>query len=122
MSQAVLDVNDSFYRAIRNGDYAGMEALWAARRRVSCTHPGWTELHGREDVMESWRMILLEQDPPELWPVEARAVVTGGTAIVVCVERMGVIELMACNSFVHEDGAWRLLNHQAARIPAEQAQ
>ena len=36
---AVLDANDAFYRAMREGDLDAMEALWARARTVSCTHP-----------------------------------------------------------------------------------
>lgn len=113
--------NDAFYQAIRNGDTVGMEALWAARRPVSCTHPGWSALTGRRSVMESWQALLTEQEPPELWPSGACAVVTGGTAMVICIEQIDGIELMACNGFVWEDGAWRLTDHQAAPVTAAQA-
>jgi hypothetical protein len=117
----VLAANDAFYKAMREGDYAAMERLWAERRTVTCTHPDWHMLMGREAVMESWRMILTEHEPPEIWPVDAQAIVTGSTAIVLCGERIGGFELVASNSFVREGRSWRLLNHQAAHAPAEKA-
>ncbi|MEM0989707.1 MAG: nuclear transport factor 2 family protein [Pseudomonadota bacterium] len=120
MRHEVLDTNEAFYRAIRNGDMLEMEALWAFHRPVSCTHPGWTPLDGRTAVMESWRAILTEQEPPDLWPRDAEAVVTGATAMVLCLEHLGRLELMACNTFVHEADAWRLIDHRASRVTPEQ--
>jgi ketosteroid isomerase-like protein len=118
----VLAANDAFYKAMREGDYAAMDRLWAERRTVTCTHPDWHMLVGREAVMESWRVILTEHEPPEIWPIEAQAIVTGSTAMVLCTEQIGGIELVASNGFVREGLRWRVLNHQSAHAPAESTQ
>lgn len=113
MSADVRDSNEAFYRAIREGDYSAMELIWARNRRVTCTHPGWTLLSGREAVMDSWRMILFEQDPPQIWPIDPQVIGAGKTAMVLVTERMGDLSLLASNAFVMEDGAWRMVNHQS---------
>jgi len=113
---AVLDANDAFYRAMREGDLDTMEALWARGRAVSCTHPTGLTLFGRHAVMASWRRILARQ-PPEIHADEAQAIVTGRSAMVLCRERIGGVELIASNAWVREDGAWRMINHQAAQVP-----
>ncbi len=113
---AVLDANEAFYRAMREGDLDAMEALWARERSVSCTHPSGPAIFGRIAVMASWRAILGHQ-PPEIRPEDPQAIVTGRTAMVLCRERIGAVELMAANAWVREDGAWRMVNHQAAHIP-----
>lgn len=113
---AVLDANDAFYRAVRAGDVDAMEALWARGRQVSCTHPDGPAIFGRGAVMASWRMIL-RHHPPEIHASDAQAIVTGQSAMVLCREQIGPIELMASNAWVREDGAWRMVNHQAAQIP-----
>ncbi len=113
---AVLDANDAFYRAMREGNLDAMEALWARGRAVSCTHPSGPAIFGRAAVMASWRAILGHQ-PPEIRPADPQAIVTGRTAMVLCRERIGPVELMASNAWVREDGAWRMVNHQAAPIP-----
>ncbi len=118
----VLAANEAFYKAMREGDYAAMDRLWAERRTVTCTHPDWHMLVGREAVMESWRVILTEHEPPEIWPTEALAIVTGSTAMVLCTERIGGIELVASNGFVREGLRWRVLNHQSSHAPAESTQ
>lgn len=117
----VLEANDAFYRIARAGDYDAMDALWAADRQVTCTHPGWTTLTGRRAVMRSWRLLLTQQPPPEIWPDEPQAIVTGETAMVLCIERVGGAELMASNTFVRENGVWRIMSHQAEPLPAERA-
>ncbi|MGD1926112.1 MAG: nuclear transport factor 2 family protein [Paracoccaceae bacterium] len=117
----VLGANDDFYTAMRRGDVAEMERLWARRREVTCTHPNWSMLVGRKAVMDSWRLILTQAPPPQIWPADADVVVTGTTAMVICIERLGGNELMASNTYVLEDHAWRIMNHQAAAMPAARA-
>jgi len=114
---AVLEANDRFYRAMRDGDFEAMDRLWALRRAVGCTHPSMQALTGRPAVMESWRLILVEGEPPPIDCADPSVVVTGGTAMVLCTEIVGDVQLVASNTFVHEDGAWRLINHQAAHVP-----
>jgi hypothetical protein len=113
---AVLDANDAFYRAMRDGDLDAMEALWARARPVSCTHPHGPPIFGRAAVMASWRLILGHL-PPEIHSEDPQAIITGRTAMVLCGERIGAVELMASNAWVREDEAWRMVNHQAAHIP-----
>ncbi len=113
---AVLDANEAFYRAMREGDIDAMEALWARERPVSCTHPNSPTIFGRAAVMASWRLILGHR-PPEIRPADPQAIVTGRTAMVLCREKIGPVELMASNAWVREDGAWRMVNHQATHIP-----
>jgi hypothetical protein len=113
---AVLDANEAFYRAVREGDLDAMETLWARRRQVSCTHPDGPTIFGRGAVMASWRMIL-SHHPPQVRASDAHAIITGRSAMVLCRERIGPIELMASNAWVREDGAWRMVSHQAEQIP-----
>lgn len=121
MEQELIDTNEAFYRAIRHGDFETMDELWSRTRSVTCTHPGWTLLSGRTAVMNSWRAILTEQPPVQIWPADPMPIITGGTAMIVCTERLDRTELTASNAFVLEGGAWRLINHQAAQIPLERA-
>lgn len=116
-ADTVLAANEAFYRAIREGDLASMDSLWAVGREVNCTHPSMQALTGRDQVMESWRLILVEGEPPPITCADASAIVTGQTAIVLCTEIVGDIQLVASNAFVIEHGRWRLINHQAAHVP-----
>ena len=46
-----------FYKAFEQLDLEIMGELWAQSVAVSCVHPGWDLVLGREAVMESWRAI-----------------------------------------------------------------
>lgn len=116
-TEALLEANEAFYRAMRTGDLAAMDALWSHARRVSCIHPNCPAIFGREAVMESWRVILELHEPPQVHAIAPRPILTGRTAIVLCREDLGHIELMASNAFVREADRWRMVNHQAAPIP-----
>ncbi len=115
--RAILRANEAFYRAMRQGDAEAMDRLWARRAPVRCAHPGRAMLVGREAVMESWRLILSVRPPLAILCEEPHAVLTGGTALVLCVERLDGVALMAVNLYRLEDGDWRMTAHQAAEMP-----
>lgn len=117
----ILLTNSAFYRAMRQGDFRSMEDLWARHRKVSCIHPGHPALVGREDVMDSFKLIL-RHNPPEIFPDEPTVIVTGKTALVLLIERIEGLSLIATNGFVLEEGKWRMMSHQAADSPLEAAE
>lgn len=118
----VLAANEAFYAAFDAGDAAAMAALWAEKAPVVCVHPGWDPLHGRAAVVAAWHGILDSGRSPRVRAEDARAVVWGDVAAVVCVERIvprrGVGQglLAATNVFVREDGAWRVAHHHASPV------
>jgi hypothetical protein len=118
--QAALAANVAFYRALCQGDYAAMEALWSASEPLLCSHPGTQALHGRAAVLESWKAILSE--PPNIETRDARAVVIRGLAFVSCLETIGDTVLTATNAWVWEGGRWRMVHHQAGYLALEQTQ
>jgi ketosteroid isomerase-like protein len=113
--EAVLFANDRFYMAFSTRDMDAMEDLWS-RGPVLCVHPGWQPLHGREDVLASWRGILGEGRAPDVTCHIPRATVLGDSAIVVCIEDVGGAYLCATNVFVREDGEWRMSHHHAGPV------
>jgi ketosteroid isomerase-like protein len=121
MSQhaAVLFANEAFYLAFRERDTEAVEAMWATGASVTCIHPGWQALIGREAVVESWRSILTGPRPPSIRPRAARATLAGEVGIVVCYEEIEGSNslLVATNVFLREAGAWKLLHHQAGPTP-----
>src|SRR3546814_19940833 len=92
---------------------AAMEAIWAHKAPVACTHPGWPSLSGREQVMQSWAAILSNPDTRGIAMRGARAHRCGEAAFVTCYEVIGDSLLAATNIFVLEDGGWKLVHHQA---------
>jgi ketosteroid isomerase-like protein len=116
---AILRANADFYRAFSRGDYAAMSEVWARRAPVACFHPAAPLLTGREAVLGSWREIL--QAPPFQMRCEQPVVhVIGDAALVTCYEGTGnqPARLAATNVFVLEDGAWRMVHHQAGPLSA----
>jgi ketosteroid isomerase-like protein len=112
----ILDANEAFYRAFAEHDADAMEALWAEAAPVSCIHPGWDALEGREEVLQSWRSILEAPSAPEIQCTLASAHVLGDVGFVVCHERLPGTVLVATNLFQREGGAWRMVHHQAGPI------
>ena len=114
---AVLFANDAFYLAFTNRDMEAMDVAWSERPSITCIHPGWELLSGREDVIESWDAILSSGNSPSVAWHDASASVIGDMAYVVCYEELEGAYLMATNIFTREDGVWKLVHHQAGAAP-----
>jgi len=120
----VLAINALFYQAFAQRDLSAMDALWARHEPITCIHPGWNALSGRDDVMSSWRAILGNAASPPIQASSETAHVNGEFAWVLCVESTqgGEVQLVATNLFRLEDGHWRLCHYQAGllvRTPPE---
>jgi len=120
---AVLFANDAFYVAFATQDLEAMEHVWAQTVPITCLHPGWELLTGREIVMESWEGILSNANSPEIRCQDASASILGDTAYVVCTE---VLKdkgyLIATNIFIREGNLWKMVHHQAGAIPAPEVE
>lgn len=112
-SAEVLFANETFYHLFRIRDLEGMADFWAERTSVTCIHPGWHALRSRDEVMESWEGILSNPDSPRVSCRGARAHMNGDMGVVVCYEMIGDSVLVATNIFAREDGAWKIVHHQA---------
>ena len=113
---AVLSQNLEFYRAFSTRDFGLMERLWARQAPVTCIHPGWPLISGREEVLRSWRAILRNPSAPAVLCYEEHATIYGEVAHVTCEEELDSGTLAAGNLFVREGGLWRLVHHQATPI------
>ncbi len=111
--ETVLSANEAFYDAFAAADMQAMEAIWAQEADISCLHPGWPRLTGRDEVINSWRGILENPNRPEIECVDATVSIYGDTAIVLCYEVLANGHLLATNIFVREEGAWRMVHHHA---------
>lgn len=117
----ILAANEAFYQAFARRDIVVMDALWARRAPVACIHPGWGVLRGRAEVMASWRGILENPTPQPITCSGPDVFVLGEAAFVVCTESVDGSALIATNVFVREDGAWRLVHHQAGPVAQREA-
>ncbi|MEO7330512.1 MAG: nuclear transport factor 2 family protein [Minicystis sp.] len=114
----VLAQNQAFYDAFSSGDADAVDALWSKLSPIACIHPGWEPLHGRDEVMASFRAILRSPHPPNIRCQRPAATVLGEVAFVICAEALDDSALVATNVFVREDGDWKLVHHQAGPVSA----
>lgn len=112
----VIAANREFYRAFAERDAAAMERLWATRAAVTCIHPGWNALAGREAVLRSWRDILGNPGAPRIRCRNETAVLHGEIGLVLCHEVLPDGLLVATNLFVRENDAWKMIHHQAGPL------
>ncbi len=121
-SDAILAANLEFYRAFTTRDAAAMDALWAREAPVACVHPGWAPLTDRDAVIQSWHNILANPEAPRVACYDEQVFLYGDTALVICEEEIDGGTLIASNLFVREDGAWRIVHHQAGQLVARRPQ
>jgi ketosteroid isomerase-like protein len=114
---AILAANAAYYHAFATADFAAMSRIWA-EGNVSCVHPGWPALIGRQAVLESYREILRNPNQERIEHRNETVIVSGDEARVLCVEFVGGAGLAATNMFTRADGAWRMTHHQASPIAA----
>jgi ketosteroid isomerase-like protein len=112
---AVLAANAAYYRAFTGRDTAAMDRIWADDR-VTCIHPGWPALVGREAILESYRQILGNPQQDRIEPRNELVMISGSVARVLCVEFVSGAALAATNLFRRIDGEWRMTHHQASPI------
>lgn len=116
---AVLFANEAFYQAFASRDLDAMADVWAHERPVACLHPGWPPMHGRDQVMASWRAILGHENAPRIVCRDARVNLQGDVAVVICFEELDGQYLIATNLFVREGGPWRIVHHHAGPTTGE---
>lgn len=115
INDAILAANTAYYQAFATGDVSTMERVWA-EDGVSCVHPGWPPLIGRDDVIESYRGILSAQRRVRIVHQDDTAIVIGDEGRVLCIEIVEGAALAATNVYRRVDGEWRMVHHQASPI------
>lgn len=127
----VDEVHAEFYAAFEAGDFDRMSAVWADgpyAGGVSCVHPGWTMLRGREEVLRSWALIMANTTYIQFVLTDVETDVYGDHAVVTCKENVLTADedtetgflaggsIVATNVFVRSDGEWRLLVHHGSPV------
>ena len=123
---ALRAANVAFYAAFEKLDLEVMANLWARSVPVSCVHPGWDLVLGYEAVMQSWRGIFDGSSELSLRSEDSQVVAGSAMGWVVSREILNTrvqntpIEntLSCCNTFVLEEGVWRIAHHHAAPLLA----
>ena len=92
----ILAANAAYYRAFASADFAAMSRIWADDD-VSCIHPGWPVLLGRQAILKSYREILRNPDQEQIEPRNETVMAAGEEARVFCVEFVGGAALATTN-------------------------
>ncbi|RFS81548.1 uncharacterized protein (TIGR02246 family) [Actinomadura pelletieri DSM 43383] len=127
----VDEVHAEFYAAFEEGDLDRMSDVWADgpyADGVSCVHPGWTMLRGRQEVLRSWALIMANTTYIQFVLTDVETDVYGDHAVVTCKENVLTADedteagflaggsIVATNVFVRADGEWRLLLHHGSPV------
>ncbi|WP_018654634.1 nuclear transport factor 2 family protein [Actinomadura flavalba] len=131
MSDGPEAANTEYYAAFEAGDLDRMAAVWAdgpLASDVTCVHPGWPMLRGRDEVLRSWALIMANTTYIQFVLTDVECGVYGDHAVVTCKENMLTADdesetgflaggsTVATNVFVRGDEGWRLLLHHGSPV------
>ncbi|MDQ6650786.1 MAG: nuclear transport factor 2 family protein [Actinomycetota bacterium] len=120
--------NAEFYAAFEAADLDRMAAVWA-EDPVTCVHPGWAALRGRNHVLRSWAVIMANTSYIQFFLTDVETTVEGDIAVLTCTENIltggedgqGSLEsarVMATNVFRRRGEDWRLFVHHGSPVIA----
>lgn len=102
--RAVAEANAGFYSAFEQKSVVAMGEVWAAASPVSCIHPGWAVLVGRDTVLESWRQIFESTVSARCRIRRPRIFVAGDVGWVVLVEELALVQASGVLTIVGKRG------------------
>ena len=122
---AVIAANQAFYRAIESlENRPDGSRLGPPTRPVTCVHPGWPLMSGRDKVLQSWFTIFDNTMVMQFTVSESSVLIAGDLAWVVCTEslrsvvagRVNEATVEATNVFRNRDGQWRIVHHHGSPV------
>lgn len=130
---AVEAVNAQFYSAFETGDLDLMHRVWADgdfAEGVTCVHPGWPMLRGREEVLRSWALIMANTPYIQFVLTEIHTEIRGDIAILTCEENILTADseseggfaggsVVSTSVFVRDEGHWRMWTHHGSPVLSE---
>lgn len=124
-ADAVSSANEAFYVAFEERDFEAMSRTWEHSDRVTCVHPGWSQLNGWDEIAESWEAIFSGPQRLQFIVTDVRVEVRGDVAWVTCSENLidsgAAHTVAATNVFVHDGTAWKLVHHHGSPVMQRRA-
>lgn len=119
---AVLEINQAFYRAFEKKDMEAMEAVCSQGIGSLCIHPGREAIKGWDAIRQSWMQIFKATRYLEIDLDVVSVEVSGDLAYVVLVEKVMQVagsrrleaKSMATNMFERMGGQWYLVHHHGS--------
>ena len=116
---AVTRANERFYAAFEAADLDAMSDLWEHSDRVTCVHPGWTELRGWAAVASSWAAMFQGSERLQFILTNCHVTVAGDTAWITVDENIIGAEsgmVASINLFVRDGDEWRMVAHHGSGV------
>lgn len=123
--EAVARANAAFYEAFEARDLDAMADRWERTERATCTHPGWSTLHGWPRVAASWDAIFRNTSGIQFLLTETRVHVAGDVAWVTLNENilqggtpdgLHASTVAALNVFVRRGADWVVVAHHGSPV------
>jgi limonene-1,2-epoxide hydrolase len=118
----LLKANAAFYDAFERRDIDAMSDAWSHNEEVTCTHPGWTTLHGWGKIGAAWAVLLANQQRLQFIVTNEVAVLRGDIGWVTCEENIldgpGGSTVAATNVFELIEGVWKMTAHHGSQVHA----
>ncbi len=108
--EGVLEQNEAFYRAFREGDLTAMKDVWGSDEPIILDHPHGDVFDTREKVIGYWSWALPGSSPDIVCDV-TDVTKTGPTVTVYCDEYLFEGRLQMKNIFHKENGEWKMIYH-----------
>lgn len=123
--EAVQVANQLFYRAFETLDLGQMSGVWDDEHAVTCVHPGWPLIQGRDEVMRSWDNIFNNTMVMQFTITEGTVHIEDNSAWVVCTENLRSVvdgrvsegKIEATNIFrKHHGERWLMVHHHGSPV------
>ena len=127
----VTTANEAFYTAVETGDIDALRAVWSRTGAAVCVHPGAEPIHGTDNVLRSWSLIMANTDYIQFFLTDVEVTLSGDLAAVTCTENILTADqeqsvpgfaggkAQALNVFTRTSEGWRLWIHQASPVGSE---
>jgi ketosteroid isomerase-like protein len=132
--EAVTEANAELYASVEAGDLDRLAQVWVEspyEASVTCVHPGWPPLRGRDEVLRSWAVIMANTAYIQFFLTDMEIEISGDVAVLTCAEniltsvgeddedassRLAGGRVVATNVFRRTPLGWRLWLHHGSPV------